>query len=80
VERDDTRHVVLERARLHDRSRRIELALAALRERAASDARTGDVPPPLRQAIAGFGSDLVSVRRRLRTLGGDGSGARGGPR
>jgi hypothetical protein len=58
----------LERRRLEHRAQRIEFALAALRRLA--DARTvhGPVPPPLRQAMAGFSQELAQVQRRLANL------------
>lgn len=67
----DTRQslgVDLERIRLQHRARRIERVLDVLRERRALSRQTGPRPAALDQAIAGFGEELGSVRRRLRAL------------
>ena len=58
-----------ERSRLVDRARRIDAVLATLRKHAAAQERERQgVPVELRQAIAEFGHELGSVRRRTRHL------------
>ena len=61
----DTLRADLDRTRLQHRSRRLQLVLTVLRERADVQARHGEVAPPLQQAIAGFGNELASVREQL---------------
>lgn len=64
--------VTLERARLERRAQRLELVVRELRERSesyASRGRGGAVPTALSEAIAGFESERVVVRRRLCELG-----------
>jgi len=59
----------LERSRLEHRARRIERALAVLRERRRAHAAYGGEPPaPLDHAISDFGRELSRVRTRLRAL------------
>jgi hypothetical protein len=60
----------LERDRLERRVRRIELAIAALRDRAVyRHAVTGTTPPPLDGAIKDFETELFGVRQQLNKLG-----------
>ena len=59
----------LERDRLAHRARRIELVLAALKERAVYRSGPGGrTPAPLERAIADFGIELRRLRRRLAEL------------
>jgi hypothetical protein len=61
----------LEATRLAHRRSRLEMVLAALRERVADAEHSGDpAPAPLRAAIAGFDTELAQVRRSLRRLAG----------
>lgn len=56
----------LEQERLRHRARQIERVVSALRDRAVyRHAVTGATPPALRRAIADFGVELDSIRRRL---------------
>jgi hypothetical protein len=56
----------LEHERLRHRARQIERVLSALRDRAVyRHAVTGTTPSGLRRAIADFGVELESIRRRL---------------
>jgi hypothetical protein len=55
----------LEHCRLEHRARRLDLVIAALRERVSATAQTGDTPAALQQALSGFSSELAHVRRRL---------------
>lgn len=60
----------LERDRLEHRVRRMELVIAALRDRVLHRrAVTGAIPLPLRQAIAGFELELNALRHRLAQIG-----------
>jgi hypothetical protein len=59
----------LERVRLEHRARRIERALAVLRDHRAYPPDR-DRPAALDQAIAGFRQELAAVRDRLRQLPG----------
>jgi hypothetical protein len=58
----------LECRRLEHRAKRLERVMVALHDRAVARATGGEVPPPLRQAIAGFGVELGAVRRRLEEM------------
>ncbi|HYF27895.1 MAG TPA: hypothetical protein VD931_19285 [Baekduia sp.] len=58
----------LERCRLEHRAGRVELVLAALRDRATWRATDGAVPEPLRAAIREFEDELRRLRGRLREL------------
>ena len=52
-----------ERARLAARADRMETVIQALRERARRhESRTGQVPPPLRDAIGGLSMEMRAVR------------------
>jgi hypothetical protein len=54
---------------LEHRVRRLELAIAALRDRAVFRESTVDAAPPaLRQAIASFELEIVALRHRLSEL------------
>lgn len=56
-----------ERSRLVERARRIDAVLQALRRHAAERERQRQrVPAELREAIAEFGQELGSVRRRAK--------------
>ena len=56
-----------ERSRLVDRARRIDAVLATLRKHAAAQERERHgVPAELREAIAEFGHELGSVRKRAK--------------
>ena len=60
---------VLERDRLERRERRLELVVGELRARAeARRAKSGRVPEPLGAALAGFQSELRTVRSLLRHM------------
>jgi hypothetical protein len=64
----------LERDRLERRVRRIELTIAALRERAVyRHPVIGTTPPPLRRAIGDFEAELAGIRTQLNKLGYRGS-------
>ncbi|HEU4656603.1 MAG TPA: hypothetical protein VFR97_03720 [Capillimicrobium sp.] len=58
----------LARRRIDHRIARIERVLAALRDRALYRESRGEVPRPLRQAIAGFSAELGELRRRRAEL------------
>ncbi len=61
----------LERDRLQDRLRQMELVTSALRDRAVyRDAATGRTPAPLLEAIAGFEREIAQMRERLSELAG----------
>ena len=56
----------LERLRLEERARRMEAVIRELRARARHrEARSGEVPVPLREAIDGFREELAGIDRRL---------------
>ena len=56
----------LEQDRLRHRARQIERVMSALRDRAVyRHAVKGQTPPALQRAIADFGVELDSIRRRL---------------
>lgn len=55
----------LERRRLEHRIVRLERVLASLHDRAVYRATQGQVPEPLRQAIAGFDAEVQALRRQL---------------
>lgn len=55
----------LERHRLEQRARRLELVIAVLRERAGAPALGGSTPSGLQHAIRDFAGELARVRRRL---------------
>jgi len=60
----------LDRDRLEHRVRRIELAIAALRERAVyRHAVTGTTPPALDGAIDDFETELAAARQQLNKVG-----------
>jgi len=72
--RTDTVARSIDRDRLEHRVRRIELAIAALRDRAVyRHAVTGTTPPPLHCAIEDFETELGGVRQQLSKLGYRGS-------
>lgn len=56
----------LEQLRLEERARRMEAVIRELRARARyREARGGEVPVPLHDAIAGFREELAGIDRRL---------------
>lgn len=60
--------VELEARRLEQRTRRLEFVIGALRDRAGSYERRGNVPRPLNEAITGYSVDLRSDRKRLEEM------------
>jgi hypothetical protein len=58
----------LERDRLAHREWRLRRVISELRARADGGRTTGQVPVPLRRAIADFEAELRHVQRRLRRL------------
>ena len=64
----------LEHERLECRVRRIELAIAALRDRAVyRHPVIGTTPPPVHRAIKDFETKLAGAREQLNKLGYPGS-------
>ena len=60
----------VERDRLERRVRRMELAIAALRDRAVyRHPVIGTTPPPVHRAIKDFETKLADTRERLNKLG-----------
>jgi hypothetical protein len=56
-----------ERARLAARADRMDTVIEALRERARRhESRTGQVPPPLRDGIAGLSIEMRAARTAAR--------------
>ena len=67
----------LERQRLRQRAARMDAVVRELRTRARfHQERHGDVPPPLRHAIAGFVLEARTLERRLAELANGAHGTR----